>query len=438
MYQKYNNIITDKITENSVFFRMRENTKKDIFEIISWHEYLSLNWFTELTWNLWYLWNIQDNIPLYLYYAKKINHIPNDDELLNIIRINISFIKNYFRNHVILKNIIRNNTNTDTLKQCIIDIVEPLVMLIEQLRTTEASNYMNRIKNSNDVYEIILNFELLIQYLSTLLNIQETSMFYWQEVEFLDYLKSNKSLHEPQTKYHLQAIKSVFKELNNIKSGIETFLLYWSIAREETRQDSDLLDWILVIQNNVIDNYETFSKSLNYIIKSNQVMLNDVFVKYKHPFHYMFQWDLNSYSSLYKMSFMNNFKPIFGKNVIKIENFFDKDLDYYFGKYAFINTFQKLRNECRDILKNGRGISSFCNELKSFMKKGFFLSALAVNGVFVSEDVCFEEFKKKYENLATECDNVIAVLQNNILSKDDIIKILDFYYITLNHVYNFK
>ena len=124
------------------------------------------------------------------------------------------------------------------------------------------------------------------------------------------------------------------------------------------------------------------------------------------------------------MSFMNNFKPIFGKNVIKIENFFDKDLDYYFGKYAFINTFQKLRNECRDILKNGRGISSFCNELKSFMKKGFFLSALAVNGVFVSEDVCFEEFKKKYENLATECDNVIAVLQNNILSKDDIIKIL--------------
>ena len=138
------------------------------------------------------------------------------------------------------------------------------------------------------------------------------------------------------------------------------------------------------------------------------------------------------------MSFMNNFKPIFGKNVIKIENFFDKDLDYYFGKYAFINTFQKLRNECRDILKNGRGISSFCNELKSFMKKGFFLSALAVNGVFVSEDVCFEEFKKKYENLATECDNVIAVLQNNILSKDDIIKILDFYYITLNHVYNFK
>ena len=72
------------------------------------------------------------------------------------------------------------------------------------------------------------------------------------------------------------------------------------------------------------------------------------------------------------------------------------------------------------------------------MKKGFFLSALAVNGVFVSEDVCFEECKKKYENLATECDNVIAVLQNNILSKDDIIKILDFYYITLNHVYNFK
>lgn len=438
MYQKYNNIITDKITDTSAFFHMRKNTEKDIFEIISWYEHLSLNWFTELTWNLWNLWNIQDNIPLYIDCSKKINHIPSDDELLNIIMINISLIKNYFRNHIILKNIIKNNFDIYIIRQYIINIISPLILLIEEIKPTDVNEYINCIKNSNDMYEVLLNFELLIQHLSELINTQQSKIYFGQNINFLDYIDNNESLHTEKTKYHLQSLKLIFQELYNIEPEIETFLLYWSVARWETKQDSDLLDGILIIKDSSINNYESFRKSLSSIIKSNQILLNDTLIKNKHPFHYMFQWDLNSYSSQYKVSFANKFKPIFGKDVTKIDNFFDENLDNYFWKYSFINTFQKFRNECWSVLENEWNFDSFCNELKYFMKKWFFLSALAVNGIFVDEDVCINKFKEKYIDLSIQCDNVISILQNDVLSKDDIIKILNFYYITLKHVYNLR
>ena len=438
MYKKYNIIITDNITDTTTFFNVHKNTNCEIFEIISWNEELSLNWFTELTWNLWYLWDIQNNIPVFRDFSKRLKNVTNDDSLLKIAKININLIKNYFRNHILLKNIINNNSNIDKIKHCIINIITPVVLLINQFTSINPWKYINNIKNSKDLYEILLNFELLVKDLVNTVNSVETVLCFWSNISFSDYIKDNDSLHKEETKHHLESLKEIFKELEIIKEYTDTFLLYWSIARNETKWSSDLLDWIIVIKDSITDDYDTFQKTLSSIIKSNQILLEKALVMNKHPFHYMFQWDLNSYSPQYKTSFINKFKPIFWKDVIKIDKFFDKDIDDYFWKYAFFNTFQKLRNECWTILNNGWNFDSFCNELKSFMKKWFFLLALAANGIFVDENICVEEFKNFHKDLVMPCNSMLSTIQNTMLSKEDIIKILDFYYLTLKNVYNFE
>ncbi len=78
------------------FCNIRNKTDQDIFEVFKWETNFLLNWFTELSWRIGYLWNIKDNIPFFLKTCKKLNMKANDCDLKNILLINYNLIRNYF------------------------------------------------------------------------------------------------------------------------------------------------------------------------------------------------------------------------------------------------------------------------------------------------------------------------------------------------------
>ena len=430
----------DSIYNFESFCNDRQKTNQDIIEIFDGHEDLLLNWFTELSWKIWYLWDIKDNIPFFLETCKRLNIKPNNYDLKSILTINYNLIRNYFRNHILLKSIVKNDRDVGFLKNIIIQHILPITNLIYEEYWENMRKDVQKIEKSKNIYDMIYRFEILLNNIWKYLNSNESKIWKIEwKIDFNEFLNRTTSLHLDKTKEHLNTFHMVLNEIKPIDESIQSFLLYWSIAKNKTKATSDMLDWVLIIKNELIENLNDFKRTLNSIVKANTSLINRSKIIYKHPFHYMFEHDLSSMSPYYKITFNNNFKPIAWKNITNIDWFLDQEHDIYFWRYAFMNTFQKLRNEGRAILsKNDADLENFYRELKAFMKKWFILWALATQGIFIDEDQCVNLFKINFPDLEQWFTKILSSLETQMSHaemKNNIPWILDFYSATIKHVY---
>ncbi len=265
----------DSIYNFESFCNDRQKTNQDIIEIFDGHEDLLLNWFTELSWKIWYLWDIKDNIPFFLETCKRLNIKPNNYDLKSILTINYNLIRNYFRNHILLKSIVKNDRDVGFLKNIIIQHILPITNLIYEEYWENMRKDVQKIEKSKNIYDMIYRFEILLNNIWKYLNSNESKIWKIEwKIDFNEFLNRTTSLHLDKTKEHLNTFHMVLNEIKPIDESIQSFLLYWSIAKNKTKATSDMLDWVLIIKNELIENLNDFKRTLNSIVKANTSLIN--------------------------------------------------------------------------------------------------------------------------------------------------------------------
>lgn len=344
---EYEFIESDTLDTFEDFIAQKRKSSKKIMQYFPSQPELLLNGFTEISWGVGQLGAIEKNIPFFFAAAEKYNYTPSPEHLKNIAIVNFNFLRNYFRNHVLLKAFINNNNNIQYIADIITTHISPLFLLLQKIWFT-SEILQNNLETSQNAYELVFTIEYFFKEVSKFLWIPDAVLQY-EEKNVENIWREFSCLQNPEMKIHTSTLTEILKETEKIEEYIETFFLYGSVANNSATKNSDMLDAILIISDKVLENRQIFEKVLSCIIAANQKLMYSKIAS-KHPFHYMFVRDINSMSPYHKKTFLATFKCIQGKKVAKILNHYDPPYDNYYNKFKLINLFQAVRNQTAHLI----------------------------------------------------------------------------------------
>ncbi len=402
-----------------------KDTQNSLIHIIK-SPTLIANWFTEISWWVWSLWNLQLNIPVFKELISQLSLSDTSDFTKKILITNYNLLKNYFRNHILMWNIIKARPLLE-IKNISHTYLEPLISLYNEHLWTKIS--LNKLLGINSVFDLIYETELLFQDIGTWLDQQGTTVVYDSWVQSVDnYIAQKSCLNPIDMQGHKETLTSTLSFLQGSKDTIKSILIYWSIATNTAKPQSDLFDGITVLDRTLLQDKDLFQATISNIIDANRYLLKNWEITHKHPFHYMFDNDLDCISPHFKKSFQQNFEVIQWQNIESITWFENHDYDTHYWKYKFFNLYQKAIKQFHriNIWKISINHKVYLKELRTFMKKWFALGALSTKGITIHENdtntifmqtfpQCAETYNQILNNLNTHQDQDFSDIFSSII-----------------------
>lgn len=430
-------IKTDKALSLSEFSNFQiKNSQKALIMIIG-APHLNKNWFTETSWWMWKLWNFHLNIPIYNALQGRLEWSEEDTTINEVISVNYHLIRNYFRNHILLWNAIRYAKIWD-LKEIVKLFLQPLIDLIEKHYQHKIS--LQEVMDSKSILDIAYETEKVIQEIWYNIDNKWTEIIYQNEYEVIDrYINNKPCLQNKTMKWHRDILKKTIYSLNPTKEEIKSILIYWSIATNKATSESDLFDWIAILNKNLLKNKKRFQDTFSRIIDANKNLLDNKEIKHTHPFHYMFESDLDCIIPYFKKSFEQNYEIIHWEKISLINWLYNDLYDTHYWKYMFFNLYQKILQEFHIIRSQwlNDDFLYYKRELGKFMRNTFILCALSTKGIFTHENETYRRFCEEFSTFSIDFESILNRLINLSIDElnDLLFSIIDLYAKLINHIY---
>ena len=429
-------IRVNKLENFENIFSKTLELKSDFIQIPYGNEIILTNGLTETPGNFGSLGNIEDNIPFFFNLIKYLNIDKTKILFLKEILIsNIYLTMYYFRNHILIKNIAQNK-NISIVVDKISKHLNPIIDLHNFINKDNVA-LKNFISNKSSNLELIYAFEEIMTLLRDANNLKSNNYILSGKKTKSNF---NKLLWKNKDEYqkYLAVINYIINKFRNYLYYIDSFILYGSLATGKINQNSDILDAIILLNNNVFNSRSKFNELFSTLVETNKYILDTHEIINKHTYHYLFSNELVSITPFYKNKFIKHSIVLFGNEIKQDANLDCSIFDSHFNKFMLINKYQKIVNFAVKSIKNNVQ-KKFLLELITHMKKSFFIHVIsAINKQNIHEEkvekiffLHFYEFKELFNYLL----DITSLPNSNIEINIRIEKIIDFYSEIISRIY---